>query len=174
MIEVGVRDEPMAGPQEIPGAAPEIKAELQFGKPPVGLHRGPGIAFDTEPFVSPGADGQVVEHGAGILRGHWQSRQQWSRGHESAVAVLSFAGSAVQGRRHRRFVLGAAFRVLLFGCSVLGQALPIRHVRPSAGSPLERSDRMPPRHHHDRRDGTRERLPTRPGRDSCGEAAERP
>ena len=48
VVQMAVRDEPRFGAHERPGLAAQVEAQLQLGKPPVRLHRGPRIAFDRQ------------------------------------------------------------------------------------------------------------------------------
>ena len=62
VVEMAVRDEPRFGAHERPRLAAQIEAELQLGKPPVGLHGGARVAFDRQVAVLERLDRQVVDH----------------------------------------------------------------------------------------------------------------
>ena len=44
------------------GCAAQIEAELQLGKPPVGLHGGARVALDRQVAVLERLDRQIVDH----------------------------------------------------------------------------------------------------------------
>ena len=57
-----MRDEERLRAHERPRAAAEVEAQLQFGNPPIALHRGAGVALDRQGFVLEGMERKIVEH----------------------------------------------------------------------------------------------------------------
>jgi len=63
VIKMGVRNQPVWRPHEIPGLGTEIEAELEFGDAKIRLHCRPRITFDGQSRVLVLQDGGVVDHG---------------------------------------------------------------------------------------------------------------
>ena len=62
MVHVRVRDKPRRRAHECPRLGAEIKAKLELGNPPIGLHSSPRITLDGQVFVGKRFYGQVIDH----------------------------------------------------------------------------------------------------------------
>ena len=96
VVQVAVRDEPRFGAHERPRLGAQVEAELQLGKPPVGLHGGARIALDRQIAVLERLDRQIVDHRE-KRRGDESSGSE----REAAIVKRGGAGEVASGRESR-------------------------------------------------------------------------
>ena len=89
MVNMGMTETPGLCRHEGPGLKAEIKADLEFGNPPVGLHGGPRIAFDGQTIVCMPSDGRSFSIASSVA----------SSGNASNRSASSSRGGVVFGGR---------------------------------------------------------------------------
>src|SRR4051812_24499399 len=62
MVKMGMRKEPGLGGHEVPGLSTQIEADLEFGDPPVTLHRRPRVTLDGQAAMVVRQKGSVIDH----------------------------------------------------------------------------------------------------------------